>query len=319
MKILVTGAAGFVGSHAAEDLLNQGHCVVGLDNFDPFYGRADKQRYLTPLLAREAFLFVEADICDSAAMDELFQTAGPFEAILHLAAKAGVRPSIADPLGYQRVNITGTMRLLERAVKQDPAPKFLFASSSSVYGNNPKVPFSETDPVDNPISPYAATKKAGELICHTYHHLYGLPVFCLRFFTVYGPRQRPDLAIAKFTRNILAGEPIEMYGDGTTSRDYTYVDDIVAGVRRAVERCDGYEIINLGSNHPITLRDMIDTVAAACGREPQIKRMPMQPGDANRTFADVDKAARLLGYAPATPFDQGVARQVEWFRGVMDA
>lgn len=319
MKILVTGAAGFIGSHAAEDLLNQGHCVVGLDNFDPFYNRADKQRNLTPLLEHEAFLFVEADICDSAAMDELFQTAGPFEAILHLAARAGVRPSIADPLACQRVNITGTMHLLGRAVEQDRRPKFLFASSSSVYGNNPKVPFSETDPVDNPISPYAATKKAGELICHTYHHLYRLPVFCLRFFTVYGPRQRPDLAIARFARNILAGEPIEMYGDGTTSRDYTYIDDIVAGVRRAVERCDGYEIINLGSNHPITLKDMIATVAAACGREAEIKQMPMQPGDVDRTFADVEKAARLLDYAPATPFDQGVARQVEWLRGVMHA
>ena len=190
-------------------------------------------------------------------------------------------------------------------------------TSSSVYGNNPKVPFSESDPVDNPISPYAATKKACELICHTYHHLYQLPVTCLRFFTVFGPRQRPDLAINKFARLILAGEPIEMFGDGTSSRDYTYIDDIVAGVRAAIDRCSGYEIINLGSKHPITLTDMIATVADACGREPTIETKPMQPGDVNRAFADLEKAARLLDYKPTTPFAEGVQRQVEWLKNNM--
>ena len=212
------------------------------------------------------------------------------------------------------MNIAGTLNLLQAATALDNAPKFIFASSSSVYGNNSKVPFSESDPVDNPISPYAATKKACELICHTYHYLYQLPVTCLRFFTVFGPRQRPDLAIDKFARLILAGEPIEMFGDGTTSRDYTYIDDIVTGVRTAIDRCSGYEIINLGSNHPITLTDMIATVADACGREPIIETKPMQPGDVNRTFADVEKAARLLDYKPTMPFAQGVERQVEWLR-----
>ncbi|MDP6047441.1 MAG: GDP-mannose 4,6-dehydratase, partial [Phycisphaerae bacterium] len=192
-----------------------------------------------------------------------------------------------------------------------------FASSSSVYGNNPKVPFSETDPVDHPISPYAATKKACELICHTYHHLYQLPVTGLRFFTVFGPGQRPDLAINKFAKLILADQPIEMFGDGASSRDYTYIDDTVAGVRAAIDRCSGYEIINLGSKHPITLTDMIATVADACGRKPAIIAKPMQPGDVNRTFADIEKAARLLDYRPTTPFDQGVARQVQWLRDNM--
>jgi len=311
MKILITGAAGFIGSHTAQGLLADGLDVVGLDNFDPFYDRAAKERNLQ-LLASEHFEFVEADIRDMPTMADVFESHGPFDAILHLAARAGVRPSIKDPLGYEQVNITGTLHLLELSIAQTHRPKFVFASSSSVYGNNPKVPFSETDPVDNPISPYAATKKAGELICHTYHHLYDLPIFCLRFFTVYGPRQRPDLAINKFARLILADRPIQMFGDGTTSRDYTYIDDIVAGVRAAIDRCSGYEIINLGSKHPITLKEMIDTVATACGREPSVEQLPMQPGDVNRTFADVEKAARLLDYAPQMPFAEGVAMQVKW-------
>jgi len=311
MKILITGAAGFIASHTAQSLLADGIDVVGLDNFDPFYDRLAKERNLQ-LLASEQFEFVEADICDLPVLTAVFESLGPFDVILHLAARAGVRPSIEDPLGYERVNITGTLHLLELSVAQTPRPKFVFASSSSVYGNNPKVPFSEADPVDNPISPYAATKKAGELICHTYHHLYDLPMFCLRFFTVYGPRQRPDLAIQKFARAILAGRPIYMFGDGTTSRDYTYIDDIVAGVRAAVERCSGYEIINLGSKHPITLKEMIETVEQACGRAATIEQLPMQPGDVNRTFADVEKAARLLDYAPQMPFAKGVAEQIRW-------
>ena len=318
MKILVTGAAGFIGSHTSASLIADGHDVVGIDNFDPFYDRRTKESNLQGLLEADNFQFVEADIRDRDRMAELFAAHAPLDAVLHLAARAGVRPSIQDPVGYEQVNIAGTVNLLQAAIARDDVPKFIFASSSSVYGNNPKVPFSESDPVDNPISPYAATKKACELICHTYHHLYQLPVTCLRFFTVFGPRQRPDLAINKFARSILAGRPIEMFGDGTTSRDYTYIDDIVAGVRSAIDRCSGYEIINLGSKHPITLADMIATVAGACGREPIVQRKPMQPGDVNRTFADVEKAARLLDYEPTTPFAQGVGRQVEWLKANMD-
>ena len=318
MKILVTGAAGFIGSHASVSLIADEHDVVGIDNFDPFYERRTKELNLQGLLEADNFQFVEADIRDGDRMAELFAAHAPLNAVLHLAARAGVRPSIQDPVGYEQVNIAGTVNLLQAATAQDNMPKFVFASSSSVYGNNPKVPFSESDSVDNPISPYAATKKACELICHTYHHLYQLPVTCLRFFTVFGPRQRPDLAINKFARGILSGRPIEMFGDGTTSRDYTYIDDIVAGVRAAIAKCSGYEIINLGSKHPITLTDMIATVANACGREPIVQNKLMQPGDVNRTFADVRKAARLRDYEPTTPFAQGVARQVEWLKDHID-
>jgi len=311
--ILITGAAGFIGSHVAGRMLCDGWIVVGLDNFDPFYPRPLKEANLAGLAA-DGFTFVEADIRDAEQVAAVFDAHGPFDAVLHLAAKAGVRPSIADPLGYERTNITGTMNLLQSTVEADPSTRFVFASSSSVYGNNPKTPFSEDDPVDHPISPYAATKKAGELICHTYHHLYGLPLFCLRFFTVYGPRQRPDLAIGKFARRILGGEPIDVFGDGTSSRDYTYIDDIVDGVVAAVERCRGCEIINLGSKNPVTLTDMVATVAAACGAEPIINRMGDQPGDVVRTYADVRKAAALLDYAPSMPFDEGVRRQVRWLK-----
>ena len=314
MNVLLTGAAGFIGSHTSERLLADGHTVIGLDNFDPFYDRRVKQANLKAPLQSQAFAFIEADICDTDSIQRTFGDYGPFDAILHLAAKAGVRPSIAQPLTYERVNMLGTMNLLEQAVRSDPTPKFVFASSSSVYGNNPKVPFSETDPVDNPISPYAATKKAGELICHAYHHLYALQVYCLRFFTVYGPRQRPDLAIHKFARSILADQSIEVFGDGTSSRDYTYIDDIVTGVVRAIERCRGYEIINLGGKHPVSLKEMVDTVAGACGREPTIQQLPQQPGDVDRTFADVAKAARLLDYEPQTSFQEGVEDFVRWLR-----
>lgn len=314
MNVLVTGAAGFIGSHMAESLLDDGHSVVGLDNFDHFYDRAMKEANLRRAAAHRGFTFVEADIREAEAMVSVFSEHGPFDAVLHLAAKAGVRPSIADPAAYEQANCLGTVHLLDLAVQADPRPRFVFGSSSSVYGNNPKVPFSETDPVDHPISPYAATKKAGELLCYTYHHLYGLPVFCLRFFTVYGPRQRPDLAIRKFSRKILAGEPIPMFGDGSTSRDYTYIDDIVQGVRRAIERCEGYEIINLGSEHPVRLDEMIEVVERACGRRALVEQLPMQQGDVTRTFADVSKAARLLGYAPTMPFEDGVRRFVEWLR-----
>jgi len=314
MRILVTGAAGFIGSHAAERLLAEGHEVVGLDNFDPFYERTLKEANLQTLRPQARFVFTETDIRDSASVDHLLVHRGPFDAILHLAAKAGVRPSIGDPLAYEQVNLAGTVNLLQAVVRANRATRFVFASSSSVYGNNPKVPFSETDRVDHPISPYAATKKAGELICHAYHHIHGLPVFCLRFFTVYGPRQRPDLAISRFARLILQGKPIQVYGDGTSSRDYTYIDDIIAGTLSALECCRGYDIINLGSNRPVTLEETVATVAEACGRKPEVEHLPMQPGDVERTFADVEKAARLLDYNPRTLFSEGVRRQVKWLR-----
>jgi UDP-glucuronate 4-epimerase len=252
-------------------------------------------------------------------MADTFSEAGPFDVIAHLAAKAGVRPSIEDPLGYERTNIHGTMVLLEQSRRQEHRPKFLFASSSSVYGNNEKVPFSEDDPVDHPISPYGATKKAGELLCHIYHHLFDLPIWCLRFFTVYGPRQRPDLAIHKFTAAILRGEPIEMFGDGATRRDYTYVDEIVDGLAAAVDRCMGYQIINLGSEKPIPLDEMIRTIEAVTGRTAIIEPRPRQPGDVDRTFADVSKARRLLDYQPSLPFREGVERFVAWWRQVSEA
>jgi UDP-glucuronate 4-epimerase len=312
MKVLVTGAGGFIGSHLVDRLLADGETVVGVDNFDPFYDRRVKERNLAGALECDGFAFVEGDLAEPTVAAEVLAGHGPFEAVVHLAAKAGVRPSIEAPLAYESANIRATMNLLEAC--KTSAPRFLFASSSSVYGNNEKVPFSEDDPVDHPISPYAATKKACELIAHTYHHLYALPVFCLRFFTVFGPRQRPDLAIHKFARRMLAGEPIQMFGDGTTSRDYTYIDDILAGLRSAIDRCEGYEVINLGSTTPVTLKAMIDTVADACGVTPTIERRPMQPGDVQRTYADVTKAQRLLDYRPAMPFAEGVRRQVGWLR-----
>jgi len=315
VKVLITGSAGFIGSHLAESLLADGHTVVGIDNFDPFYDRSVKEANLADIRAGGGdFRFVEADIRDADAVDALFADEGPFDAIAHLAARAGVRPSIEDPMLYEQVNMAGTINLLAAATRAETMPKFIFGSSSSVYGNNEKLLFSEADSVDFPISPYAATKRSGELMAHVYHRLYGLDVWCLRFFTVYGPRQRPDLAIHKFARKILAGESIPKFGDGSASRDYTYISDIVAGVRAAIDRCSGYEIINLGSRNPVTLTDMIATVAAACGREPIVEQLPMQPGDVNCTYADVAKAGELLDYAPSMPFADGVAALVDWLR-----
>ena len=317
MNVLVTGCAGFIGSHLCERLCDRGDVVAGVDNFDPFYDHAVKQRNLEGVLHRPNFQFFQTDLRDADALADAWRRIdSPPDAIVHLAARAGVRPSIEDPVGYERSNILATMNLLEQARLCEPTPKFIFASSSSVYGNNEKVPFGEADPVDHPISPYAATKKACELICHTYHHLFAMDMFCLRFFTVYGPRQRPDLAIHKFTRLLAAGEPIEMFGDGSSSRDYTYIDDVLDGVVAAVDRCSGYEVINLGSKHPVTLSEMIATIAEAMGVRPAILRKPMQPGDVDRTYADVAKAKRLLDYEPSMPFPEGIRRFVEWYREV---
>ncbi len=318
MKILVTGCAGFIGSHLCEKLLKRGDEVVGVDNFDSFYSRDVKQSNLEQFIDHPSFTFGELDLRHQAAVDGWWRaekTPRRFDVVVHLAAKAGVRPSIADPVGYQRANILATNHLLDCLISDDAhRPKFVFASSSSVYGNNPKVPFSESDCVDYPISPYAQTKKACELLCHVYHHLHEIDTFCLRFFTVYGPRQRPDLAIHKFTARILAGSAIEMFGPGDSSRDYTFIADIVDGVVRAVDRCRGYEVINLGSKHPITLTEMIETVEDACEVKAVVLKKPMQPGDVDRTFADVSKAAQLLDYHPTTTFEDGVREFVDWYK-----
>ncbi|MCH8851022.1 MAG: GDP-mannose 4,6-dehydratase [Planctomycetes bacterium] len=310
-KVLVTGAAGFIGSHLCEALVRRGDSVVGYDSFDDFYDPAIKRRNVQALVGHGKFSLVEGDIRDSDAVRTALGDG--VEMIVHLAARAGVRPSIEQPLLYQDVNINGTMVLLE-ACRGAGIEKFVFASSSSVYGNNKKVPFAESDCVDHPISPYAATKKAGELICHTYHHLYDLDITCLRFFTVYGARQRPDLAIHKFARLIEAGQPIPVFGDGSMMRDFTYIDDIIDGVLRAMDRCEGYHIYNLGESQPVTLSDLISSIEEALGKEAVIDRRPPQPGDVQRTYADVTLAGRDLGYEPSTSIRTGLARFVEWLR-----
>ncbi len=317
MRILVTGGAGFIGSHLCERLLARGDEVVVLDNFNDFYSPALKRANAAELSRAR---IVTGDIRDRELVRELFGPAGGarFDAVIHIAAMAGVRPSIQDPLLYEDVNVRGTLVLLEE-LKSRPRTRFVFASSSSVYGANDKVPFSEKDDVTRPMSPYAATKRAGELLCWNYHHLYGLPVTCLRFFTVYGPRQRPEMAIAKFVRACLDGKPIPFFGDGTMRRDYTYIDDIVDGVVRALDRCDGYEIYNLGESATTSLSELVKLVGEACGREPILDRQPMQPGDVLVTFADVSKAREKLGYAPSTSVKDGLKRYVEWVRASVPA
>jgi UDP-glucuronate 4-epimerase len=313
--VLITGAAGFIGSHLSERLLGSGHRVVGVDCFNTFYDPAIKRRNVAPSLSHQAFTLVEADIRDRAAMLETFAAHKP-SAVVHLAAMAGVRPSIENPALYTAVNIDGSVNLLDAAVAQR-CGKFLFASSSSVYGNNPRVPFAEDDNVDHPISPYAATKKAGELLCHTYWHLHRLPVTCLRFFTVFGPRQRPDLAIHKFLSLVRDGKPIPLFGDGSTSRDYTFVDDIVSGITAALERCSvdtGYRVYNLGGNHPISLADLVRTIERVTGVSVQIDRKPRQAGDVERTWADLSRSRAELDYEPRTSVHDGIAQQWEWIK-----
>ena len=311
MKVLVTGAAGFIGSHLSERLLADGWTVVGVDNFDDFYDPQIKRRNIDACVKNSNFRLIEADIRDRAAMDKA--ASDSVDIIVHLAARAGVRPSIAQPLLYADVNVNGTVVLLEAAKKHKVA-KFIFGSSSSVYGNNEKVPFSEDDNVDFPISPYAATKKAGELICHTYHHLYGMAMTCLRFFTVYGPRQRPDLAIHKFARLIGEGKPIPVYGDGTMMRDFTYIDDIIDGTVAAMHKCAGFNIYNLGESKPITVNDLIAEIEKALGKKAVKEHVLPQPGDVERTYADVTKAVRELSYKPATPIETGLAKFAAWLR-----
>lgn len=313
MRTLVTGGAGFIGSHLVDRLLGEGAAVVALDNFDPFYAADLKRANLADATRHSTFRLVEGDIRDAALVHDLVAELRP-DAIVHLAAKAGVRPSIVDPALYADVNVTGTVHLLNAACRLDPRPRFVYASSSSVYGDRPNAPFRETDSVDLPVSPYAATKKACELLAHTFHHLHGLPVTGLRFFTAYGPRNRPDLAIAKFARLIERGEPVPMFGDGSTRRDYTYVGDIVDGIVRAIERCRAHHLYNLGHSDPISLSEMIAVIGEALGKTPRIDRQPEQPGDVRQTFADISRAHSELEYTPSTEFREGVSRYVAWLR-----
>ena len=312
MKILVTGGAGFIGSSVVDRLLGRGDEVICLDNFDTFYNPAIKKRNIKSALKNPSFKLIEGDIRDMELLKRIFGE-HRIEMVFHPAARAGVRPSIIDPMLYQDVNIKGTMNLLEMA-REHRIRGFVFASSSSVYGTNEKVPFAETDRVDNPISPYAATKKACELIAYTYHHLYGMNITCLRFFTVYGPRQRPEMAIHKFTRLIDQGKPVPMFGDGSSRRDYTYIDDIVDGVIKSIDHNAPYEIINLGESQTTELRELIGLIEKYLGKKALIEMLPDQPGDVPITYADITKAREVLGYDPSTKAREGVRKFVDWYR-----
>ena len=313
MRIVVTGAAGFIGSVLVDHLLGRGDEVVGVDNFDPYYPAAVKRANLGGASGHPRFRLVEADIRDPARIDALLAEARP-DAVVHLAALAGVRPSLERPGLYASVNVAGTTNLLDAARKLDPLPRFVYASSSSVYGERTAAPFRETDPVDQPVSPYAATKRACELLAHVFHQVHGLPITGLRFFTAYGPRNRPDLAIAKFARLIDRDEEVPMFGDGSTRRDYTFVEDVVDGVARAVDRCTGMHLYNLGHSEPVGLRLMIETIGEALGKSPRIRHLPEQPGDVRLTYADITRASAELGYAPKTSFVDGIRAFVDWYR-----
>jgi len=313
-SILVTGGAGFIGSHLVDRLLSEGDWrITVVDDFNDFYSPAIKRDNIREHLANQNYKLVEADIRDNVALEIAFADTN-FDCIVHLAARAGVRPSLNEPQLYVETNINGTMNLLELARKRG-VKQFVFGSSSSVYGVNEKIPFAEDDPIFNPISPYAATKAAGELICHTYSHLYDMRIVCLRFFTVYGARQRPDLAIHKFAKLISEGKPIPVFGDGSTRRDYTYSDDIIAGVRAAIDYDKtNYEVINLGESRTVELSELIALIETELGRRAEIDRQPLQPGDVPQTFADISKAKRLLNYNPQTQIETGIKRFIEWFK-----
>jgi len=313
-QILITGAAGFIGSHLVDRLLSEkGWQIIAIDDFNDFYDPTIKRENVRGHLREADYELHEVDIRELNALKNVF-AGRRFDCIVHLAARAGVRPSLTQPLLYSETNINGTLNLLELA-RTHNVKQFVFGSSSSVYGNNAKVPFSEDDPIRNPISPYAATKAAGELLCHTYSHLYDLRCVCLRFFTVYGARQRPDLAIHKFAKLISAAKPIPVFGDGTTRRDYTYIDDIIAGVRAAIDyTASDYEIFNLGESRTVELRELIGLLEKELDQHAIIDRQPLQPGDVPQTYADITKAKQLLGYDPRTQIEDGIRRFVEWFR-----
>ena len=311
-NVLVTGGAGFIGSHLTHRLLDRGDRVTNLDEFNDFYDPALKWSNVKPFLGQEAYTLVEGDIRDWDLVNSLFRD-GQFDAVVPLAARAGVRPSLAEPILYEETNCIGTIHLLEAARRHGPET-FVFGSSSSVYGINQKVPFAETDEINQPISPYATTKRAGELLCYNYHHLYGLKVACLRFFTVYGPSQRPEMAIHKFTRLIAAGEPITMFGDGSSRRDYTYVDDIIDGVVSTMDLAPDFEVLNLGGAETTALSDLVTWIGQELAVEPKIEYLPDQPGDVPITYADVSKAQQLLGYSPKVSIREGIRRFVAWYR-----
>lgn len=308
--ILVTGGAGFIGSHLCEHLLKMNHQVVCVDNFNSFYDPVIKERNISSVKNNREFSLFKADIRNRDELSDIFKKSRP-ELIIHLAAMPGVRPSIENPFLFFDVNVTGTLVVLE-TMRSFGINKMIFASSSSVYGNNSKVPFSESDPVENQISPYASSKRACELLCYTYHSLYKFDIFCLRFFTVYGPRQRPDLAIHKFTSRILENKPIQVFGDGNTSRDYTYISDIIEGIYKSVTRLKGFNIYNLGESRTISLSNMIETLESALGKEAIKKFLPPQPGDVERTFADISKARNELNYDPVFDFKKGIEEFVRW-------
>ncbi len=313
-RVLVTGAAGFVGGHCCEGLLEDGWQVIGLDNFDPFYDRSLKEATLASLRSRPGFRFVEGDIRDASCLGPLVREAN---AVLHLAARAGVRPSIAHPETYVSINVLGTATLLE-VCRQAGLRRFVFGSSSSVYGDTTPVPFREDAPAVDPISPYAATKRAGELLCSVYAHLHGFRIAALRLFTIYGPRQRPDLAIHRFTRLLASGQSIEQFGDGSSERDYTHVADIVNGVRGALRWAaadqPGFEIFNVGGSRTVRLDRLIALIAGALGIEPDVKRADSEEGDVRRTQADISKARQALGYQPQVPIEEGIRQFVDWYR-----
>ena len=309
---LVTGGAGFIGSHLVDSLLSEGNNVITVDNFDEFYDKEVKLNNISSALTFDTFQLIEGDIRDKNLLDELFNN-NHIDIVVHLAAKAGVRPSIENTVEYFDVNMNGTLNILE-AMKKFDVKNMIFASSSSVYGNNKKVPFSESDIVDYPISPYAATKKSGELLCHTYHHLYDFKINCLRFFTVYGPRQRPDLAIHKFSKKILNDETIPMFGDGTTKRDYTYIDDIIQGIKLAIENLNGYEVFNLGESRTIMLKELIALNEKEIGKKANIEKLPLQPGDVEQTYADISKAKEMLGYNPQYDIEEGMKNFINWLK-----
>lgn len=325
-NILVTGGAGFIGSHLVDYLLDSGDKVIIIDNFNNYYDPKIKERNINEIKAHKERLELDdsylkiykGDIRNKQLVKKVFDE-NKIDIVVHLAAMAGVRPSIKMPEYYYDVNITGTLNLLE-ACREKEITKFIFASSSSVYGNNEKVPFSEYDNVDFPISPYAATKKSGELLCHTYYHLYDISVACLRFFTVYGPRQRPDLAIYKFTNLIFKDEELPFYGDGTTERDYTYIDDIIDGIQKTIKWINKdvkqYDTFNLGESQTVSLNKMVYTLEKVIGKKAKLKKLPMQPGDVKRTFADISKSKKILGYNPKTNFEEGIKKFIEWYKNV---
>jgi UDP-glucuronate 4-epimerase len=312
MNIVVTGAAGFIGSNLCESLLKDNHNVIGLDNFNNSYNPYIKRENIKEFKEHSNFKLYEGDILDVSLLNNLFLK-GDVDVVVHLAALPGVRTSIENPVLYYNVNVIGTLNILE-AMRTNNVKNMIFASSSSVYGDRENVPFSELDNVDNPISPYAASKKAGELLCHTYHHLYKFNISCLRFFTVYGPKQRPDLAIYKFTEALFNDKPIHLFGDGQSSRDYTHIDDIVSGIKSAIKNLDGYEIFNLGESQTIALSELVKLLEKYTGKEAHINFMAVQAGDVFQTYADITKARYLLAYNPKITLENGIKDFVSWFK-----